>query len=74
MFICRFQDLTVDQFRDIRAKAGGLILLMPQNATELNTELRQVCTSIPIYETIWKMCSSEKEKAIVDNWINPKSV
>lgn len=45
-FIYRFQDLTVDQFRDIRAKAGGLILLMPQNVTELNSELRQVCISI----------------------------
>lgn len=45
-FIYRFQDLTVDQFRDIRAKAGGLILLMPQNVTELNSELRQVCIFI----------------------------
>lgn len=38
----RFQDLTVDQFREIRAKAGGLILLLPQNVSKLTVEQRQV--------------------------------
>lgn len=69
-FIYRFQDLTVDQFRDIRAKAGGLILLMPQNITELNPELRQVCISI--FLNMDSMCKFFSEKSIIDNWINPK--
>lgn len=41
-FIRRFQDLTADRFREIRAKAGGLILLLPQNLADLTAEQRQV--------------------------------
>lgn len=42
IFFFRFQDLTVDQFREIRAKAGGLILLLPRNLADLTAEQRQV--------------------------------
>lgn len=35
--------MTVDQFRDIRAKAGGLIILLPDNLSRLSAEQRQVC-------------------------------
>lgn len=46
MFIIfRFQDLAVEQFREIRAKAGGLVLLLPENITSLSAEKRQVSVS-----------------------------
>lgn len=34
--------MTVDQFRDIRARAGGLIILLPDNLSRLSAEQRQV--------------------------------
>lgn len=34
--------MSIDQFREIRAKAGGLILLLPENFSELSTEEKQV--------------------------------
>lgn len=34
--------MTIDQFREIRTKAGGLILLLPQNVSSIGTEERQV--------------------------------
>ncbi|XP_058450630.1 BOS complex subunit ncln [Malaya genurostris] len=39
--ITRFQDMTIDQFRDIRAKAGGLVILLPEDVTSLSLEERQ---------------------------------
>ncbi|KAJ6636116.1 Nicalin-1 [Pseudolycoriella hygida] len=39
--ITRFQDLTVDQFREIRAKAGGIIILLPENLSILSSEEKQ---------------------------------
>lgn len=51
--------MTIDQFREIRAKAGGLILLLPENFSELSTEEKQVCNSIIIFNPIWdiyKLC------------------
>lgn len=36
------QNLTVDHFRDIRAKAGGLLIILPRDISELNTEEKQV--------------------------------
>ncbi|GAB0088901.1 Nicalin [Sergentomyia squamirostris] len=39
--IARFQDLTIDQFREIRAKAGGLVLLLPQDLNTLSADDRQ---------------------------------
>lgn len=41
-FKYRFQDMTIDQFREIRAKAGGLIILLPDNLSHLSAEQRQV--------------------------------
>lgn len=43
LILIRFQDMTVEQFRDIRAKAGGLIILLPDNLSRLSAEKRQVC-------------------------------
>lgn len=34
--------MTVDQFRDIRAKAGGIIILLPENVSVLSSEEKQV--------------------------------
>lgn len=34
--------MTIDQFREIRAKAGGLILLLPENFSKLSAEEKQV--------------------------------
>ncbi|XP_059608640.1 BOS complex subunit NCLN [Phlebotomus argentipes] len=39
--VTRFQDLTIDQFREIRAKAGGLVLLLPQDLSTLSADDRQ---------------------------------
>lgn len=38
----RFQDLTVEHFREIRARAGGLIVLLPDNLSPLSAERKQV--------------------------------
>jgi hypothetical protein len=35
--------MTIDQFREIRAKAGGLVILLPEDVTSLSVEERQVC-------------------------------
>lgn len=40
----------MDQFREIRAKAGGLVLLLPENATTLSAEKRQVREDIEHFE------------------------
>lgn len=42
IFFQRFQDLTVDQFREIRAKAGGVIILLPEDMSLLSSEEKQV--------------------------------
>lgn len=36
--------MTIEQFREIRAKAGGLILLLPQDLSLLSFEEKQVNT------------------------------
>lgn len=38
----RFQDLTVEQFLEIRSKAGGLVVLLPECLSKLSAEQRQV--------------------------------
>lgn len=38
----RFQDMTIDQFREIRNKAGGLIVLLPKNLRDLTAEEKEV--------------------------------
>lgn len=35
--------MSVDQFREIRVKAGGLIILLPENVDILSFEEKQVC-------------------------------
>ncbi|XP_058824311.1 BOS complex subunit ncln [Topomyia yanbarensis] len=39
--ITRFQDMTIDQFREIRAKAGGLVILLPEDVSSLSLEEKQ---------------------------------
>ncbi|KAM7341297.1 BOS complex subunit NCLN [Cochliomyia hominivorax] len=39
--ITKFQDLTVEQFRDIRQKAGGLVILLPKDVANLNSEEKE---------------------------------
>ncbi|XP_055904279.1 BOS complex subunit ncln [Eupeodes corollae] len=58
--VTKFQDMTIDQFREIRQKAGGLVILLPNNIASLSNEdkehlilleqamLAQV-SSIPVY-------------------------
>lgn len=47
IFLCfRLQDMSVDQFREIRAKAGGLIILLPENLAALSFEEKQVINYI----------------------------
>lgn len=40
----RFQDLAIDQFHEIRTKAGGLIILLPQKLPGLSKEEQEVHT------------------------------
>lgn len=40
-FPLRFQDMTIDQFREIRLKAGGLIMMLPKNLLELSLEEKE---------------------------------
>lgn len=58
--VTRLQDMTIDQFREIRAKAGGLVVLLPENFSSLSLESKQhfflleqammaQVSSIPIY-------------------------
>ncbi|XP_055637291.1 BOS complex subunit ncln [Toxorhynchites rutilus septentrionalis] len=39
--VARFQDMTIDQFREIRAKAGGLVILLPADTSSLSLEEKQ---------------------------------
>lgn len=39
--VARFQDMTIDQFREIRAKAGGLVVLLPEDTARLSLEEKQ---------------------------------
>jgi hypothetical protein len=44
--VARLQDMTIDQFQEIRAKAGGLIVQMPENVAKLSIEEKQVKKSL----------------------------
>lgn len=39
--VARFQDMTIDQFREIRAKAGGLVVRLPEDTARLSLEEKQ---------------------------------
>ena len=41
-FITRLQDITIDQFREIRQKAGGLVILLPQHVSDMTFEEKEV--------------------------------
>lgn len=71
----KLQDLSVDHFRNIRAKAGGaLLLLIPQDLSELKPEEKQHLMvlehamlaqeiSIPVYFAVW---TSELENIFIE--------
>lgn len=40
--VARVQDITIDQFMEIRAKAGALLLVLPKNITALSTGEKEV--------------------------------
>lgn len=40
--IAKLQELTVDHFRNIRSKAGGLLIVLPEDFSELSEEDQQV--------------------------------
>ncbi|XP_055375499.1 BOS complex subunit ncln [Condylostylus longicornis] len=39
--VTRFKDLSIEKFREIRAKAGGLVILLPKNIENLNEEEKE---------------------------------
>lgn len=41
--VARVQDITIDQFMEIRSKAGALLLVLPKNDTVLSNEEKEVC-------------------------------
>ncbi|XP_017471269.1 PREDICTED: nicalin isoform X1 [Rhagoletis zephyria] len=72
--LAKLQDLTIDQFREIRQKAGGLVILLPKNVSAMTFEekehlilLEQAMlaqpNSIPIYFSPY---NTELERIISD--------
>lgn len=45
--VAKLQDLTVDHFRNIRSKAGALLVILPEALHRLSQEDRKVTT--PLY-------------------------
>lgn len=43
--VARIQDVTIEQFLEIRNKAGALLLVLPKNDTALSTEEKEVSWS-----------------------------
>ncbi|XP_037956726.1 nicalin-1 [Teleopsis dalmanni] len=84
--VARLQELSIDQFNEIRQKAGGLIILLPKNYTSLSFEEKQYITmleqamlsqpnSIPIYfseynENLDKIMSDIYHSTSVNNSFN----
>lgn len=72
--VAKFQEMTIDQFREIRQKAGGLVILLPKDIASLSAEdkehlilleqamLAQV-SSIPVYFSTY---NEELDQVITD--------
>jgi hypothetical protein len=43
--------MTIDQFRDIRSRAGALVILLPENVSQLSLEEKQVIIIIDFTDT-----------------------
>lgn len=72
--VVKLQDLSVDHFRDIRAKAGALLVILPKEILALSTEEKQHLmlledammvqeVSIPVYFAVW---TPELEEIVTD--------
>lgn len=72
--VTRVQDLSVDHFRNIRTKAGALIIVLPEDLSSLSSEEKQHLMvledamlaqeiSIPVYFVTW---NRELEKILVE--------
>lgn len=72
--VAKLQDLSVDQFRDIRAKAGALLIVLPREISGLSSEEKQHLMlledvmmaqeiSIPVYFAVW---TPELEEIVTD--------
>lgn len=62
--VVKLQDLSIDHFREIRAKAGALLIVLPREIASLSTEEKQHLmlledammaqeVSIPVYFAVW---------------------
>lgn len=62
--IVKLQDLTIDHFRNIRTKAGALLIVLPYDLSELNSDEKQHLLllehamlaqeiSVPVYFATW---------------------
>lgn len=40
--VAKIQDLTIDHFRNIKARAGALLVILPENFSELSSDDKQV--------------------------------
>ncbi|XP_014085474.2 BOS complex subunit ncln isoform X2 [Bactrocera oleae] len=72
--VAKLQDITIDQFREIRQKAGGLVILLPQHVSDMTFEEKEHLNlleqamlaqpnSIPIYFSPY---NPELERIITD--------
>ncbi|XP_075166298.1 BOS complex subunit NCLN isoform X2 [Haematobia irritans] len=72
--VAKFQDVTIDQFKEIRQKAGGLVLLLPQNVSTMSNEdkehlnlleqaMMSQSISVPVY---FSEHNAELEKIVND--------
>lgn len=79
--VTRFQDMTIDQFREIRSKAGGLVIMLLDDLSAISLEEKQHIfmleqammaqeISIPVYFTKF---DKEMNQIIEDSAKNPNS-
>lgn len=46
--VAKLQDLTIDQFRNIKTKAGALLIILQKNLSELSNDDKQVVSVLSI--------------------------
>ncbi|XP_075217184.1 BOS complex subunit NCLN [Lycorma delicatula] len=68
--VARMQDITADQFREIRAKAGALLVVLPEDLSALSEDNKQALIElergmlfqevfIPVYFAVWSPALQE---------------
>ena len=48
--VARLEDITIDQFREVRSRAGALLVMLPQQLSDLSDDVKQVKVFLIVYE------------------------